>query len=269
MSEFSSSKQEESPAEGNSPKTRRSFSAFINDLSPRHSFWFGVMIGAEAITFIGMIVFGIVVFSKDNPDGAKANQAGTQIVRENDPGAEPTISGTIDMASLTNIRGEGDITIVEYSDTECPFCKRFHETLIQVTKEFEGKVRWGYKHFPLESLHAKARREANASECAAEQGKFWPYIDLIFERTPANDGLMDEQLFAFASEVGLNRADFDSCLESAKYNDKVQADINEVQALGGTGTPFSVIVDNDGEILGVIPGAQQVETVRQQIQGLI
>ncbi len=89
---------------------------------------------------------------------------------------------------------QADIIIVEYSDTECPFCKKFHETMIQVMDEYgkSGKVAWVYRHFPLDALHKKARKEAEATECAAELGgndKFWEYLNLMMKITPANDQL--------------------------------------------------------------------------------
>lgn len=89
------------------------------------------------------------------------------------------------------VRGNPDakITIIEYSDLECPFCKRFHVTMEQVLATYGNDVRVVFRHFPLDSLHKKARTEANAVECAGEQGKFWEFIDGIFAVTPSNDGL--------------------------------------------------------------------------------
>lgn len=81
------------------------------------------------------------------------------------------------------------ITIIEYSDLECPFCKRFHATMEQVLATYGNDIRVVFRHFPLDSLHKKARTEANAVECAGEQGKFWEFIDGIFAVTPSNDGL--------------------------------------------------------------------------------
>ena len=125
----------------------------------------------------------------------------------------------------------------------------------QIVNDYDGQVRWAYKHFPLASLHQKAQREAEATECAAEQGKFWEYLDKIFDVTPSNDGLQDSQLFTIADELGMDRGQFDDCLESGKYTKKVQAEYQEAQNLGGTGTPFSVIIDAQGNVITSIPGA--------------
>jgi protein-disulfide isomerase len=89
---------------------------------------------------------------------------------------------------------QADLMIVEYSDPECPFCKRFHETMMQAMDEYgkQGKVAWVYRHFPLDSIHSKARHEAEAVECAGELGgneKFWEYLNKLEEITPANNQL--------------------------------------------------------------------------------
>lgn len=93
-----------------------------------------------------------------------------------------------------HLRGDpkASVKVVEFSDLECPFCKRFHLTMQQLMEGYSGKVAWVYRHFPLDSLHPKARKEAEASECAAELGGndgFWAYIDKLFEITPSNNGL--------------------------------------------------------------------------------
>ena len=86
---------------------------------------------------------------------------------------------------------EAEIKIVEFSDLECPFCKSFHVTLHQVVQEYDGKVAWIYRHFPIDSRHPKADAEAVAVECAGKLGgneMFWKYIDKLFEVTPSNNG---------------------------------------------------------------------------------
>ncbi len=87
-----------------------------------------------------------------------------------------------------------ELLIIEYSDPECPFCKKFHETMTQAMNEYgkSGKVAWVYRHFPLDSIHSRARREAEAIECAGELGgndKFWAYLNKLMEITPSNNQL--------------------------------------------------------------------------------
>jgi protein-disulfide isomerase len=164
------------------------------------------------------------------------------------------------MSTLSHIRGEGDLTIVEYSDLECPFCKDFQTTMQKVVEQYSGKVRWAYKHLPL-SRHPKAQREAEATECASEQGKFWEYTDAIYARTPSNNGLEDAQLFTVADELGLDRTKFDDCLSSKKYTSVVTTDANQAGALGGTGTPFVLVVDKNGTVVATIPGALPLTAV--------
>ena len=96
---------------------------------------------------------------------------------------------------LGNINAK--IIIVEYSDLECPFCKVFHNTMHQVVEKSNGEVAWVYRHYPIAQLHSKAFREAEATECAWEQGgndTFWKYTDKIFEITPSNNRLEESEL---------------------------------------------------------------------------
>lgn len=141
------------------------------------------------------------------------------------------------------------IVIVEYSDTECPFCKDFHNTMIQVMDKYGDKVAWVYRHFPIDSLHQKARKEAEATECANKLGgndAFWKYLDMIFESTPSNDKLDLALLPTFAEKIGLNVTDFNQCLDSGEFKDKVQVDFESGVRAGVQGTPYSVIITKDG-----------------------
>jgi len=135
---------------------------------------------------------------------------------------------------------------VEYSDTECPFCNRFHKTMKQVMEQYgtDGQVAWKFRHFPIEQLHSKAPREARALECINEAGgdrAFWIAMDILFETTPGNDGLDHDKLPAIAERAGVERATFNECLNSDKHKDTVQNEIEQARAAGGKGTPFSVI----------------------------
>lgn len=140
------------------------------------------------------------------------------------------------------------ITIIEYSDTECPFCKQFHLSMHKIVGAYgkDGGVAWVYRHLPLDALHPKARNEARATECATKLGgndKFWAYIDRLFQVTPSNNGLDPAQLNKIATDVGLNEKTFSDCLsKSDEGTAKIQADSDEAMKIGGNGTPFNVFV---------------------------
>lgn len=147
-----------------------------------------------------------------------------------------------------HIRGNPDakLLIIEYSDTECPFCKNFHATMQKVIDDYgkRGDVAWVYRHFPLVQLHPKAPKEAEALECAAEQGgsgTFWAYTDELFRVTSSNNGLDPAELPRIAERVGLDADAFNSCLASGRYAETVQKQYAEAVDAGGSGTPFSIL----------------------------
>lgn len=165
------------------------------------------------------------------------------------------------------------VRLVEYSDFECPFCKRFHPVVKQIMDEYgkDGRVALVYRHFPLDSLHSKARKEAQASECANELGgndAFWAYADKIFEVTPSNNNLDLSLLPKLAEEIGLDRAKFETCLagdaRGGKYADHIEADVQNATASGGTGTPYSVVIAANGKTFP-INGAQPYRVVKSII----
>ncbi len=161
-----------------------------------------------------------------------------------------------------HIRGnpEAKVKIVEFSDLECPFCKVFHETMKQAAREYDGKVAWIYRHYPLDQLHpVKARKAAVASECAAKLGGnegFWKYIDRYFEITPSNNQINLNELPKIAAYVGLNVSQFNTCLESGEYDSLIEEQVRDATNSGAQGTPYSVIIAADNskyEINGALP----------------
>ena len=158
--------------------------------------------------------------------------------------------------------------VIEYSDTECPFCKRFHETMHELMAKYAkgGSVAWVYRHYPLDSIHSKARKEAEAVECAASLGgtaKFWQYLDLVYKTTPSNNKLDPAELPNIAEKVGLDRDKFEKCLASGKYAAKVEADFKDGIAAGAKGTPYSLIVTKEG--VTPIKGAVEFATLEKMI----
>jgi len=129
---------------------------------------------------------------------------------------------------------EAPVSIVEFSDFRCPYCKGVVPTLKQLAGQYSERVRWVFRDFPIASLHPDAPLAHEAARCAGEQGKFWPYHDLLFER--ATD-VSTAALKQYAAEVGADRAAFDQCLDTHKYQPAVSADIDAGTKAGVTGTP--------------------------------
>ena len=170
-----------------------------------------------------------------------------------------------------HIRGNPDapVTLIEYSDFECPFCKRFHRTAKKLVDESDGRVRWVYRHFPLDQLHpVKARKEAAASECAAELGRndaFWKFADRFYELTPSNNRTdIDTVLPQIAREIGLDAGKFASCLASGRHDRRVEEDLQNAIATGGNGTPWSIIISKSGKAYP-FAGAQPHAAVKKLI----
>jgi len=164
-----------------------------------------------------------------------------------------------------------ELVIVEYSDTECPFCKTFHKTMKEVVQNYDGKVAWVYRHFPIAQLHSKASKEAEATECAAELGGnqvFWKYLDKIFETTNSNNSLDPNELPKIATAIGLDGNAFNACLSSSRYAELVKKSVEEAIKAGALGTPYSVIVTRDGQKI-LINGAEPLTMVKAKIDGLL
>ncbi len=172
-----------------------------------------------------------------------------------------------------HIRGNRNakIVLVEYSDLECPFCKKFHPTMKQVLKEYGDKVAWVYRHYPL-PFHPNAQKEAEASECAADQGgniTFWNYIDAILDRTNSGgEGFSLKKLVPLAEELGLDGTKFKTCLDSGTYAQKVKTGVDNAAKGGVTGTPATVTIPSTGK-RDVISGALSFEEIKQQLDQIL
>jgi protein-disulfide isomerase len=179
------------------------------------------------------------------------------------------------------------IKIVEYSDTSCPFCKMFHSSMRKIINEYgrSGKVAWVYRHFPIDkqgtrpdgsALHPNAGNEAHASECVASLGgneKFWNFINKVYEVTPSvtNDtpnGLDQKQLPIIAKSVGIDVDDFNNCMVSGKFKEKIESQYNDGLNLGIEGTPTSFIISKGKQSIKV-EGAQSYDSLKQALDAII
>ena len=198
-------------------------------------------------------------------------------------GTKPTAAGTnnnqpsapVKLDPITNkdhIRGAKNpkVAIIEYSDLECPFCKSYHPSLKQALVEYPNDVVWVYRHFPIASLHPKAQKEAEATECAfklAGNDGFWAFTDKIFEVTPSNNGLDPNILPDLASQIGLDISDFQKCLDSGEMAKVVEDGIQSGIRAQVQGTPASFVTNiKTGKFKEVQGGAVPYTTLKQAIE---
>lgn len=196
----------------------------------------------------------------DEPTAAAlpaASQGGQQAAAP-----QPTVPAVADVSVDDDpARGPEDaaVTIIEFSDFQCPFCGRFfQQTLPQLMAQYGDRIRFVYRDFPLDQIHPNARNAAIAAECADDQGKFWEYHDALFSNQQAL-GVAD--LKRYAEELGLDTGAFSDCLDSQKYNDEVDADLRDGIQAGVTGTPTFFI--NGKRVVGAQP-LQTFQTLIEQ-----
>ncbi len=244
----------------------------IKQKTTNKSFSFGLLIGIAIVAVIGFAVVLGMYLKQDKyeaGDDTVAAVENTDVKKDSAPVSskpESEVAGVkpaeVKVSKNDRIRGNLDapITIVEFSDFQCSYCGRFHQTMQQVVDSYPDQVRWVYKHFPLDSIHPYAREAAEASECAGDQGKFWEFADALYlEQSEINSSFIKET----AQKLGLDTAAFDQCLDSDKYSAKVEADYQEGIKAGVRGTPGNFI---NGQPL---PGAVPYEQIKSSIDALL
>lgn len=171
--------------------------------------------------------------------------------------AEPKVDVSVDDDAVLGDKN-APVTIVEFSDFECPFCKRYHQGAYQdiITQYVEtGKVKIVYRDFPLSFHDPLASQQAIAAECIADQlgdEKYYEYSDLIFANTNSNgNGMEKDKLYELAAEVGAKEAKFAECLDNEEFADEVAADIADGRAYGVSGTPTNFV--NGQQVIGAQP----------------
>ena len=160
------------------------------------------------------------------------------------------------------VRGKADapVTVVEFSDFQCPFCVRSRPTVTKVRETYGDKVRWVFRHFPLD-FHAQAEKAGEAAACAGEQGQFWPMHDLLWANTAK---LQVPDLKAHAATLGLDTAKFDECLDSGKLAGLVHADAEAGQGYGVSGTPAFFV--NGRPLVGAQPFDTFAQVIDDELQ---
>ncbi len=225
------------------------------DGSPKSLFYTGLFLGIAIVSTLG---FGMSALGYISSGSSDNSGSGTQVVQAPPTGGAgaPTQQAAAPVkpfdAKNDHWRGGKDakVTLIEYSDFECPFCKRFEPTLEQALKDFPKDLRVVYRHFPLSSIHPSAQKAAEASECAAKLGgndAFWKmHKKLIDTATLSVDAMKNA-----AKDIGLDQGKFNSCLDSGEMANKVQQDFNEGGSAGVEGTPANFI--NGQLVSGAVP----------------
>lgn len=233
--------------------------------NPKTMFFMGLFVGVSSVTTIALaLIVGLVLSGKSlgTPSALAANPQ--QVAVAPTPTPTPT-QPTAPSAPVKDVDEKTDhilgpkdakVTLIEYSDFECPFCKRHFETVQQVVKDYPKDVRIVYRHFPL-SFHQNAQKEAEASECVAKLGgndAFWKFHDKIFTDTTSNGtGFALDKLGPAAAEAGVNQAAFQKCLDSGEMTALVNQEETEGGAAGVQGTPATYV--NGSLVEGAVPYA--------------
>lgn len=204
---------------------------------------------------VGLVV-GITITSKD-ASGLTLEMVSTAVARSmSESGSRAAApSGP---APVVNVSTDDDpawgpqdapVTIIEFSDFQCPYCARFHqETYKQIRQNYEGKIRFVYRDFPIVQLHPYAEISAEAAECVNEQGKFWEFHDLLL--TNQNITSIDD-VNRFAAQLGTNMDSYNECMDAHRYQQEVAKDIQDGTSYGVQGTPTFFI--NGQPVVGAQP----------------
>lgn len=221
---------------------------------------------SAAILIAGIIIAGAIVFTSHSP------ASGTNNVAAAGAGTAPTVSAANirKPSSSDHIIGSptAPIVLIEYSDFQCPFCSIIYPTLKKIVSESNGKIAWVYREFPLTSIHPLANPAANAAECiAAQLGStgFWKYADAIFNNQSKLSADYSAQL---AQQFGANMTQYNQCVSGSTYQKNIDADTQEVESIGGTGTPYVVVLNTKTNKTAVIPGALPYDQAMAVIKGV-
>jgi protein-disulfide isomerase len=224
------------------------------------------MVPLAILAGFGMIAVAIYFSGGKAPATVQNNNLNPETAQEATP--VPPVSAEDHILGNPN----APIVIVEYSDYDCPFCKRFHETMHTVMDTYgsSGKVAWVYRHFPLDTIHPSAAYIASAAECVAELGgndAFWTFSDLVFGERELNQLTDTTRLPEFATTAGVDVSAFNECVTSERTMPLVEADLAEGISAGVRGTPYSFIMIAGQQL--PVNGAQPIEYMTANIDGLL
>ena len=233
---------------------------FFDSIPSQTAFWIGCATSILVVGTLGFILLaGCMLTQKCSVSGLSLGSAkGIAINQPSDDAqnaAAPAPTGTVPSVSADDhMKGNKNapVTLIEYSDFQCPYCGAFEPTLDAVLAKYKDQVRLVYRHFPL-SFHPNALPAALAAECASEQGKFWEFHDAMFKN---QDSLSADYYKKLAADNKLNISKFNDCVSTQKYLKKVQDEAAAGGAAGISGTPGTFVIGKDGSatpITGAVP----------------
>jgi protein-disulfide isomerase len=191
----------------------------------------------------------------DQQPEAEASSASQQVIRYDVPVDDDPVLGAED----------APITIIEFSDYECPYCRQWHaEVYSQLIDTYGDQIRFVYRDFPLESIHSNAKSAAQAANCAHEQGVFWEYHEMLFSM---EQGLGSEAYLEYASQLDADQAAFKECIDSGRYQEEVQADFEFAAELGVRSTPTFFV--NGIAVVGAQPFEIFQQVIESELAGEI
>ncbi len=249
--------------------------ANLLDGPPKTMFYMGLLAGIAVSTTLMLVYFVWAVSTGGVLPGA--TKATAQVAAQDtgaaaqqpttDPSANPqAAAGPVKPVDekTDHIVGPSDakVTIIEYSDFECPYCKQHYNTIKQILNDYSGKVRFVYRYFPLTSIHPHAEKAAESAQCATELGgekAFWAIYDKMFTA----DSLSDDGFVQMAADIGLDKTKFKSCLDSGKYASLVAQEQSEGASAGVNGTPATFV---DGQL---VSGAQPYANFKTMIDAAL
>ncbi|MBY0472858.1 DsbA family protein [Patescibacteria group bacterium] len=218
---------------------------------------------SAAILIAGIIIAGAIVVTRNSPQPTAAAVGNVAA-----PSALPS---TVRKPSASDhIVGSptAPIVLIEYSDFQCPYCEVIYPTLKKIVDESNGQISLVYRQFPLTSIHPQANPAANAAECIAAQlgnDGFWKYADAVFKNQSQLSASYSAQL---AKEFGANMTTYNQCVANSTYQKNIDADSQEVQGIGGSGTPYVVVLNTKSGKAAVIPGALPYTQAMQVIKSV-
>jgi protein-disulfide isomerase len=243
------------------PYSLASFLQFINN-----NFALIFLMGAM---FVAGFAVGSLWTEKEMAKNGVAAGTGAAVAQQPTEPTGPTpeqLKKAPKVENSEHIRGNKNakVTLIEYSDFECPFCARFHPTMLKVMEEYGDKVKWVYRHYPL-SFHPNAQKAGEASECVAKQlGEegFVSFSDKIFEENNKAGGRLSPEIIEeVATSTGVNMTDYKKCLDSGEMAKKVTDSLAGGTAAGINGTPGTIVLTDSGDA-ELIPGALPYEQVK-------